>query len=173
MRVLINASRVHGGLTPAMQAFLEKELADLEEYLAPDSAVSVSVVPDGPRAIAVNASMVLKDNYHVRRSKTSEDFYIAAHTIYKGLEEAAKKHLNERTDKRQSGGSSSVDAIEPALIDRRKTIIASPMSETEAIEQAEALGHSWFAFRNTDLPGTPLSLLYSRVVGGWGIAELR
>jgi len=92
--------------------------------------------------------------------------HIAAHTIYKGLEEAAKKHLKERTDKRQSGGSSSVDAIEPALIDRRKTIIASPMSETEAIEQAEALGHSWFAFRNTDLPGTPLSLLYSRVVGG-------
>lgn len=142
MRVIINASRIHGGLTPAMQAFLEKELEDLEEYLAPDSAVSVSVIPDGPRAIAVNASMVLKDNYHVRRTKTSEDFYVAAHTIYKSLEEAAKKHLNERTDKRQSGGSPSVDAIEPALIDPRKTIIASPISEAEAIEQAEALGHS-------------------------------
>ena len=173
MRVLINASRVHGGLTPAMQAFLEKELADLEEYLAPDSAVSVSVVPDGPRTISVNASMVLKDNYHIRRSEKSEDFYSAAHEIYKSLDDAAKRHLQERTDKRQAGTKAKVEMPEASLIARRKTIIASTMSEAESIAQAEALGHSWFAFRNADLPGEPLSLLYSRVSGGWGIAELR
>lgn len=173
MRVIINASRIHGGLTPAMQSFLEKELADLEEYLAPDSAVSVSVVPDGPRAIAVNASMVLKDNYHIRRSEKSEDFYIAARKIYKSLDDAAKRHLQERTDKRQAGTKAKVEMPEASLIARRKTIIASTMSEAEAIAQAEALGHSWFAFRNADLPGEPLSLLYGRVAGGWGIAELR
>lgn len=173
MRILINAAQVHGGLTPAMQSFLEKELADLEEYIAPDSAVSVSVSPDGPHMLSVNASIVLRDNYHVRRTEKSEDFYIAAHSIYRSLEEAAKRHLQLRTDKRQAAAKPETEMQETGPVVRRKTIIASSMSEKEAISQAEALGHSWFAFRNADLPGEPLSLLYSRVAGGWGIAEMR
>lgn len=173
MQIIIHASQIHGGLTPAMQSYLEKTLKALEEYTAPGSTINISAVPAGPHTIEVNASMVLKDNYHVRRSEKSEDFYIAAHEIYKSLEDAAKRHLKERTDKRQAGAKAVTETPEASLVARRKTIIASPMSEADAIAQAEALGHSWFAFRDIDLPGEPLSLLYSRVAGGWGIAEMK
>lgn len=89
------------------------------------------------------------------------------------LEDAAKRHLRLRTDNRQASAKPETEMQETGPVVRRKAIVASSMSEKEAISQAEALGHSWFAFRNADLPGEPLSLLYSRVAGGWGIAEMR
>jgi len=53
------------------------------------------------------------------------------------------------------------------LIYRRKTVEVSPMSELEAIEQMELLGHDFFMFLNTET--NKVSVTYKRGEGGYGV----
>jgi len=52
-------------------------------------------------------------------------------------------------------------------IERRKDIHLTPMSEAEAIEQMELLGHNFFLFFNVDTG--KINALYKRATGGYGI----
>jgi len=51
-------------------------------------------------------------------------------------------------------------------IARRKDVALSPMTEMEAIEQMELLGHSFFMFFNADT--LTINVLYRRTSGGYG-----
>ncbi len=57
--------------------------------------------------------------------------------------------------------------VPPDPIDRRKIVELSPMSEMEAIEQMELLGHTFFVFHNSE-DGT-VNVLYRRENGGYGL----
>src|SRR5690606_8426856 len=50
---------------------------------------------------------------------------------------------------------------------RRKDIDLTPMTEIEAIEQMELLGHNFFMFFNADTQ--TINVLYKRSVGGYGL----
>lgn len=50
---------------------------------------------------------------------------------------------------------------------RRKAIAVLPMSEIEAVEQMELLGHDFFMFFNKDTSG--VNVLYRRKSGGYGV----
>ncbi len=50
---------------------------------------------------------------------------------------------------------------------KRKSFVVKPMSEAEAIEQMELLGHSFFLFRDDDRQ--ELALLYRRRDGDYGL----
>ncbi|MBZ0295888.1 MAG: ribosome-associated translation inhibitor RaiA [Anaerolineae bacterium] len=54
-----------------------------------------------------------------------------------------------------------------SLIDRRKVIELTPMTEHEAIEQMELLGHTFFVFFNME--ASAVNILYRREHGGYGI----
>jgi putative sigma-54 modulation protein len=52
-------------------------------------------------------------------------------------------------------------------VERRKDIHLTPMTEAEAIEQMELLGHNFFLFYNVDT--SAINALYKRATGGYGI----
>lgn len=52
-------------------------------------------------------------------------------------------------------------------VERRKDIQLTPMSEAEAIEQMELLGHNFFLFFNANTG--KINALYKRATGGYGI----
>lgn len=54
-----------------------------------------------------------------------------------------------------------------AEVARHKEIIVTPMSEHDAIEQMELLGHSFFVFFNEDTGG--VNVLYRRADGDYGV----
>ena len=57
----------------------------------------------------------------------------------------------------------------PVEVVRRKQVTVSPMSEEEAIEQMELLGHSFFLYLN---PHTnAVNVVYKRAVGDYGLLE--
>lgn len=60
----------------------------------------------------------------------------------------------------------TVAATEPDIV-RRKDIAVTAMNETEAIEQMELLGHTFFVFFN-DATGS-VNVLYKRASGGYGV----
>ncbi|MCA9914302.1 MAG: sigma 54 modulation/S30EA ribosomal C-terminal domain-containing protein, partial [Anaerolineae bacterium] len=79
------------------------------------------------------------------------------------LEELAlAEELPETTGMDSDGG-------EPEII-RRKKIPARAMNESEAIEQMELLGHTFFMFYNADEDAT--NVVYKRKTGGYGILAL-
>ncbi len=55
----------------------------------------------------------------------------------------------------------------PTHILRRKQIAVSAMTEMEAVEQMELLGHSFFVFFNSNTGG--VNVLYKRHSGGYGV----
>lgn len=60
-----------------------------------------------------------------------------------------------------------VDGAAHADITRRKDVVVTAMNESEAIEQMELLGHSFFVFYNA---GTgSINVLYRRDTGGYGV----
>jgi len=52
---------------------------------------------------------------------------------------------------------------------RRKSVTLVPMSEDEAIDQMELLGHSFFIFYNADT--AKIGVLYRREDGNYGVLE--
>lgn len=174
MSFVFHASQIHGGLTDAMRDYATRELDWLDRCLASDTPVTISVTPEGTRTLCVRLSAVLSDDHHIRMTERAEDFYLAMHVLSARLRETVNQYNAKRDDKRQTAAEITVsEPHDDDPIVRRKLIIASPMSEAAAIDEAERLGHAWFAFRDLDQSGQPLVLLYNRFAGGWGIAELK
>ena len=175
MTFVFHASQIHGGLTDAMRDYATRELDWLDRCLAPDTPVTISVMPEGAHTLCVKLSAVLSDDHHIRMTERSEDFYIAMHMLAARLQETVSQYTDKQTDRKQKGAPvMNVETeTESDPIVRRKLILASPMTESAAMAEAERLGHAWFAFRDLDQSGQPLVLLYCRFAGGWGIAELK
>ena len=63
------------------------------------------------------------------------------------------------------------EEVSKSKIVKRKDIDTKPMSEEEAILQAELLSHDFFAFKNVD--EDCVSVLYQRKDGNYGILNVR
>ncbi|MCI0351218.1 MAG: HPF/RaiA family ribosome-associated protein, partial [Acidobacteriales bacterium] len=64
--------------------------------------------------------------------------------------------------------SDTAEAVEEeAMITRRKEVIVTTMTEEEAVEQMELLGHTFFLFFN-DATGS-INVIYKRRAGGYGV----
>ena len=61
------------------------------------------------------------------------------------------------------------EAEEKTSIVRRKAVMLVPMSEDEAIDQMELLGHNFFIFYNADT--AKIGVLYRREDGNYGVLE--
>ena len=92
-----------------------------------------------------------------KRRKTRERFMATVEEL--ALAEAIPAEIEEEED--------DVFAGELDDIVRRKEIDIAPMSEAEAIEQMELLGHNFFLFFNDTTES--VSVLYKRNSGGYGI----
>ena len=62
--------------------------------------------------------------------------------------------------------NAEVETLEAGVV-RRKQVDVSPMSEEEAIEQMELLGHTFFIFYNTSTGG--INVVYKRHDRGYGV----
>lgn len=60
------------------------------------------------------------------------------------------------------------DQLEPRIY-RRKVVAVAPMTEDEAIEQMELLGHSFFVFHHAER--NRINVLYKRSNGGYGVID--
>lgn len=174
--IRLNASAVHGGATDSMRALAEEKLSFLDGRIADDSIVRLTVAPEGKHSLALTVSVTAPDDYHIRLTQVGADYYTALPQLASRLKETLNQHAERMNDRAKRGGEAGADdthAPEPLPITRHKVVIASAMRESEAIAEAEALGHSLFVFRDTDVTDAPLSLIYQRVEGGWGLMQIR
>jgi len=90
------------------------------------------------------------------------------------VEKVKGKRLDSRVEAGLDIAAESEEAPEPAatgqLIIRRKKFRLEPMSEAEAIEQMQMLGHEeFFLFQN--LQTAAVNVIYKRRDGTYGILE--
>ncbi len=84
------------------------------------------------------------------------------------LEELAMLEEMDDTFEMEINEAPDAEQQEP-LIYRRKVIEVAPMTEEEAIEQMELLGHSFFVFFHADRQR--VNVLYKRANGGYGVLD--
>jgi putative sigma-54 modulation protein len=86
--------------------------------------------------------------------------------VYAATEEELEA-AEEIPTEEMSDGTSPEEMIMTPEVARRKTIKMAPMTEHEAIEQMELLGHAFFVFYNRATDG--VEVLYRRADGDYGI----
>lgn len=154
-----------GNFTEAMKDYTEKKLEKLNEkgIEIKDIRVKLNMLPIG-------MNLEISINNKIRQSKTSEkDFYSLVCEVIDNL--AIQIERYKSYEKKKEDGF--LLKTEPGYkISRKKILIVPSISQEEAIENMEALGHSFFIYRDIDL-ADDIVVLYKREDGSYGSIQCR
>ena len=187
MEVQIHAKNVD--VKPHVREHIEKKTSKLDRYLPNivDAQIDLTVQRQkqgGERAIA---QLTVRDQRGtiLRAEDKSQGDLIAAVDIV--LDKMYRRIRSYKGKQRRRGGERFAE-LEPELaaaelvpgevaeemeeklqIVRRKVVQVTPMTEDEAIEQMELLGHDFFVFLNKDT--NEIGVAYLREDGNYGILQ--
>ncbi len=188
MEVQINAKNV--AVKPNLREHIERKVSKLDRYL-PDIIearidLSSQRQKQGPDRIIAQLTIRDRRGTMLRAEDKSQDDMFAAIDI--ALDKMYRRISKYKGKRRRRGGDrfaelepelaaaepvpgeDSADFDEPkTAIVRRKVIEMAPMTEDEAIEQMELLGHDFFVFFNAET--SSFNVAYLREDGNYGILE--
>lgn len=187
MQIQIHAKNVDVG--QRLHEYAEKKLSRLEKYLPNISRIDLELGQErrrqGPDVSVAQVTLRHSRGMILRaEDKTQTDLYAAVDMVldklnrqigrYKGKRRRRAADRSEELDAELMGAEllpeEENEASEEMMgIVRRKAIEISPMSEQEAIDQMEMLGHDFFVFYNAETQG--LNVLYRRKEGDFGLIQ--
>lgn len=162
-------------VTDAMRRYAEDKLAKLDRFS--DQIVDARVVmsydtnenAENPAKVEVQVNV---PGGMIRAEERGQDTYAAVDLVTDKLERQLKRFKGRLIAKRTEGipEPAEPEAAERApRVARVKRHVLRPMAPEDAALQMEALGHSFYVFRNidTDL----ISVIYLRRDGDYGLIE--
>lgn len=169
MKILTNGLNVK--VTEGMKESLENKLDFLNKFLAEDTEVSVKITSTKSELKLV--TMFVYNGKLIKATVKDDDFYVAIDKTVDNLKSQVKKQHNLKI-KRENDQSETIrtyfvedmESDTPEII-KRKAIHLEPMSEKEAIDEMDKLGHNTFLFYNNDIDA--ISMLYQRNDGHYGL----
>lgn len=176
MKIKIN-SKVNK-VTEGMQQAVENKMSVLDKFLSDSDTMKISVTSI-KKEISVCA-MVVYDGKLVKIEKTGDDFYALISDIGDRLKEKLEK-LHTKKIKKQKDQENALNKLDydveadeqkylsQEIVTKRKKVKLVAMSESEAIEEMERLGHESFIFLN-ELTGNPC-MVYTRNDSNYGVIE--
>jgi putative sigma-54 modulation protein len=180
IRILINTSEME--MTPHLKEYVEKKLLKLNRLLdnLDEARVELkfnsSVRSDSDKHIA--QFTVRGKNLLLRAEERSDDIYtsidVALDKLHRQLEKYKGKHMHPReeppTRDAEAVGAHSKEEPANSSIVRRKTFLLEPMSEKDAMDQMQMLGHDeFFLFQNME--NGKINVIYKRRDGSYGLLE--
>jgi putative sigma-54 modulation protein len=188
MELKIHARNVD--VTNQLQEHVEKKVSKLDRYLPNIQEVRVDLTIEGRRQGADQciAQLTVRNDRGVifrAEEKRQADIYaaldVALDKMYRQIQRFKGKR--KRRGGRYAASAAELAVMEPLPLDevmedeieaktqivRRKQVDLIPMSEEEAIDQMELLGHSFFIFFNADT--AKIGVLYRREDGNYGVLE--
>lgn len=175
-------------ITDAMRAYAEEKLGKLNRYSDHiiDAKVVMSYATDGNPALPAKVEVQLNLPHGVVRAEESgHDTYAATDVVVEKLERQLKRFKERKLAKRAQEPllGSGVPPLplddelppeaeteaEAGEIVRVKRHVMRPMSPEDAAIQMEAVGHSFFVFRNME--SDDINVLYLRFDGNYGLIE--
>ena len=174
-------------ITDWLRQYVEKKAQKLDRYL-PDiheARVELSVQKTRSSQDRQVAQLTVRsDGVILRAEDRTDDMFAAIDTVFDKIHRQIARYKGKRMDRWQGQGANREETELPPLdeealeelaeeqerrIVRVKRFAVSPMSEEEAIEQMELLGHDFFVFYNPN--SGRLNVLYRRKDGNYGLLE--
>ncbi len=177
MKINIHGDKVR--VTSSIKTYIEEKISKLDKYLKSPEEVSATVnirVKNQNQIIEVTIPTV---DFTLRREETNKDLYAAIDLVVDKLERQIRKNKTRFAKKYKNVEDFSLDYSFETVkgeeniskIVKRKNVDTKPMSEEEAILQAELINHDFYAFKNAD--EDCFSVLYLRKDGNWGIINIK
>ena len=162
-----------------LREYVEKKIGKLDRYLPALTEARVELALENTKNVKQSqvVQVTLRTNGTIMRGEErSSDFTVAVDTVaeklYKQIERYKGKRAHARTQGEKVLQPSNVEPQIPAdlpHIVRTKRFRISSMTEEEAIEQMELLGHNFFVFANRE--HGKINVLYRRNDGNYGLIE--
>lgn len=184
--------KVHGRnieVTDWIHQYVEKKVERLERYLPQAREAKAELVYSETRAAAdrYTAQLTIWANGQIMRAEEStEDIFASIDAIVDKMSRQIERYKGRRfKNKRRVAAAGAADADlaatilpEEAEVDaeenlgrvvRTKRFLVQPMTQEEAIEQMELLGHDFFVFFSVDADA--MNVLYRRKDGNYGLLQ--
>lgn len=186
MKVLVHGRNVE--ITEWMEEYVAKKVKRLERYVPNLDEVRCEVSESATRAAAdrFTAQITIWANEQILRAEeTSADIFVSIDAAADKISRQIQRYKERTTDKHRRATSSvahqsdraatavqqedeDLEAAGVAIV-RRKQFVMLPLSEEEAVEQMEMLGHDFFLFYNPDTRST--NVIYRRKDGDYGLLQ--
>ncbi len=164
-------------LSDALARRVEKKVGKLSRYFGDNQEVQVRLTVERARNIA-ELTVLLKGGDVLRAEETGYDMYLVIDDVCEKLERQIHKHRTRLQARLRDGAfqhdtpayadEAYMTEQEPALV-KRKSFPVKPMTPEDAIAQMELLGHSFFAFVNSESNRT--CVVYVRNDGNYGLLQ--
>jgi putative sigma-54 modulation protein len=162
-----------------LKEYVEKKIGKLDRYLPALTEARVELTLENTRNAKQSqvVQVTLRTNGTIMRGEErSSDFTVAVDTVTEKLYRQIERYKGKRAHSRMQGERAPQSPeVEPPIhaelphIVRTKRFRISPMTEEEAIEQMELLGHNFFVFANRQHGN--VNVLYRRNDGNYGLIE--
>ncbi len=165
-------------VSEGLKEYVEKKIGKLDRYLPALTEARVEFALEKTKSAAQRevVQVTLRTNGTILRGEErAADFGAAVDIVMEKLEKQIArykgKHYRGRAQaERAAPAETEVETkdVSPRIV-RMKRFRTRPMTEEEAIEQMELLGHSFFVFTHRER-GT-INVLYRRNDGNYGLIE--
>jgi putative sigma-54 modulation protein len=188
MQVILKGKNVE--ITDWLRQYVEKKVDKLDRYLPEiqEARVELSVQKTRSSQDRQVAQLTVRSNGLILRAEErTDDMFAAIDAVMDKMHRQIARYKGKREDRWKGQGPNRPEA-EPTPLDaeiaeimeelaeeqarrivRVKRFAVSPMSEEEAIEQMELLGHDFYVFYNPN--SGRMSVLYRRKDGNYGLLE--
>lgn len=178
MQVIITGKNMN--ISDRMESYVRRKIEHLDRHLAEEVEARVELSAENTKD--VNQRQIIqvtmrRNGTIIRAEERAAEMHTAVDAVVDKLDKQIRRYKDKQVRKRRVSGMTTPAAVEEAGVEpeeehrivRTKRFKTAPMSQEEAIEQMELLGHSFFLFLN-EATGQ-LNVLYRRDDGDYGLLE--
>ena len=171
MHYIYSSSGAKYKFSPSMKEAFENNFNRLERrHLTKDEPVKVSLNREGNTFI-LKCQVVTNTNKRVRAEVRGEDFYTLADDIYAVIRKQITKKNEKIHQKREvKKVDNDSEVVETTFVKNKKFILDS-ISPEDAVNEMEARGFDWYAFRDNE-NSDAISVAYRRFDNTFGLVVL-
>lgn len=181
---------VHGRnieITEWIEEYVEKKLSKLDRFInseLTDARAELSQRETRSADDRYTFQITMRANRQILRAEESTgDIFASIDAAVDKLRRQVKRAVDRKRSRRRQGVAANTEAVlaEAELFEdlteddhegriiRRKQFMLMPMTEDEAVDQMELLGHDFFLFFNEEANAT--NLIYRRKDGNYGLLQ--
>lgn len=175
-----------------IREYVEKKVNKLDRYLPSIDEARIEISQEKTKSAKDRnvVQVTLRANGAILRAEDrSEAIYTCIDNVVDKIHRQIVRYKGKRVDRRQgqlgnkqnqNNAQDEMPVLEPEIVAalaeeqerkivRTKRFLVSPMTEEEAIEQMELLGHNFFVFYNTHVER--INVLYQRGDNNYGLLD--
>jgi len=174
MQLIIKAKNIE--VTEWLREYVEAKIGKLDRYLPSLSEARVELLTENAKSAQDRqvVQVTLRSNGTILRAEErSDDIFASIDAVLDKIYRQIARYKGKRRGRgrRARGEPLPIEELEEEAhrIVRVKQFSMIPMTQEEAIEQMELLGHDFFVFFNSEVEG--INVLYRRKDDNYGLLQ--